>query len=165
MNDPLSGWAQCGLLVGLLAVFVLLVYLPMIVHWRKMAALFSDEKFLAEHTYPRAELGIGRGYSFHLAVGKRGLRLVAILPLQRLCPPIFIPWRAIYLLQGKPSTLGCDRLMVEVSGLPWALNISFLWRHGNAISVIQRYWEESRATLPEATALQSKSSLIVLNRA
>jgi hypothetical protein len=170
MNDQPSAWVQFVLIASGAVAFLGLLHLPMIVRWHKVARLYPDGPFTAERVYQGVSgslTGAVRGCSHHLAVGKQGIRLFGILPLQRFCPPILIPWKAIYSLQGKPSTFfGSDSLLIEVSGAPMALGFSFLWRHGNAISVIQQYWEEGRAAARAQTAdLQSKSNPIVFNRA
>jgi len=170
MNDPFSEWEQFALIASAVAAFLALLFLPMIVCWRKIARLYPDGPFTAERVYYSVTWNFGRaaarGYPHHLALGKQGLRLFAIRPFRRLCPPILIPWEAVYNLQGKPSSFGCDSLFIEISGVPFsALCFQFLWRHGKAISLIQRYWEEHRA-VPESPAadLQSKSNQIVSNR-
>ena len=168
MNDHPSDWVQFALVAVGLTLFFAVLSLPMIVWWRKMARLYPDGPFTAKHTWYSVSGSLGqptaRGYSHHLAVGKEGLRLFAILPLRWPCPPILVPWDAIHLLQGKPSSFGCDSLCIEISGVPVALCFSFLWRHGKAISVIQQYREERRSDPRNGLVSQSESNPIVPNR-
>jgi len=155
MNDHPATWVEFAFIASGVAVFLALLLLPMIVCWRRVARLYRDGPFTAGRVFYSVSVNfgrrVGRGYSHHLAVGKQGLRLFAILPLRRLCPAILIPWEEIHSLRGKPSSLGCDSLFIEIHGVPTILSFEFLWRHGKALSLVQQYWEGTDpAAAPES---------------
>lgn len=163
MNVRPATWVEFALIVSGLAVFLALISLPRIVWWRRMARLYPDGPFTVERIFYSVN-GLNRGNWHHLALGKQGLRLFAILPLRRLCPAILIPWEAIHLLSGKPSSFGCDSLFIKVNGAPTALSFEFLWHHGKALLLIQQYWERNRSDCDSGIhTSQSKSSQVVLD--
>ncbi len=147
--NPIPDWLFFVLIPIGVALFFFLICLLQSVPLRGIARVYPDGLLTEERSYRRV-LGLRlRGPSVDLSVGKQGMSISMSFPFRWLCPPIFIPWSAIYVLQGRPSAFGCDSLSMEVSHLEPPLWFEFLWRHGDAISVIQKYWEENRMVLPE----------------
>lgn len=166
--NRMPDWLFVLLIVGGLAVFFFLISIWMIVFWRRIARVYPDGPQVAERIYRgvRGQFGVQAWYGdrfgkpnvppLHLTLGKQGMGISLSFLFRRLCPPVFIPWSAIHTLRGRVGNVfGCDMLHMEVSRISTALRFEFLWRHGDAISVIQKYWEENRAILPEKTTFQS----------
>jgi hypothetical protein len=136
-----------GLTLGIIGAVLafLLLGLPGIIRWRRLARSYPGRGFVAKHTY-KALSGMVAGGVFRrvlqFSVGNDGVRFSIPALFGWLLPPFVVPWDAVVTCRRERVGFSDEGLRIEIAGESEPIYLrGFLWRDGDAVAAILERWQ------------------------